>query len=132
MQDFANFFSSQPSSVMNAMVFWSGTGQPDSVTFANAKSRNSLEILIGDKWERFQKDKSLSSEAYWNTWDDAVAGFWDLASQACAEASTGIVYVYITPDRDADQRNQFTPDMSRPQCMTCWFRKEKPALINNR
>lgn len=60
-----------------------------------------------------------------------MAGFWDLASQACAEASTGIVYVYMTPDRDADQRNQFTPDMSRPQCTTCWFRKEKPALINN-
>ena len=108
------------------MVFWSGTGQPESVSFAKSKGRYTLEMLIGDKWQYYQKVKAQGG--YWPNWDAAIAGFWDIASQACARASRGEVYVYMLPQKDVDQQQE---DPTRGNCRTCWFRKEKPALLVN-
>ena len=107
---------------MNSMVFWSGMGRDAAEAFATSKDRNTLEMLVGNNWKQFQNP----SGGCWDNWGAAIAGFWDLASQACAEASRGEVYVYMLPQRDVDQQQN---DPSRGHCRTCWYRREKPALI---
>lgn len=126
--DFQQFFASEPqkSKMNNGMVFWSGTGIEPSQDFARSKGRNTLEMLIGDNWSHFQTD--IDNGGYWQNWDAAVAGFWNLASEACAQASTGEVYVLMTPDREAAQQQS---DPTRSTCGTCWYLKEKPALLTN-
>lgn len=104
------------------MVFWSGMGPEAAAAFAKSKGRYTMEMLVGDNWKEFQKP----SGGHWPSWAAAVAGFWDLISQACARASRGEVLVYMLPQGDLDQQQD---DPSRGNCGTCWYRKEKPALI---
>lgn len=102
------------------MVFWSGVGDPAARDFAKSKGRNTLEMLIGDRWAEFQKPIAEGGSK-WNSWEDTIAGFWDLAAAACANFATGEVWVYMTKDVMDDQ--------TRPNCPKCWYREEKPRLI---
>ena len=117
-QDFEDFFKTLADK-SGSMVFWSGVGDQPARAFARANNRNTLEMLIGDKWTEFQKPKS--DGGVWDSWEDAIAGFWDLASKACANFASGEVYVYMT--------EEVMDDQTRPTCGKCWYREEKPALI---
>lgn len=124
-KDFEQFFAKEPQkSRMDKMVFWSGTGMDDSIKFARSYHRYTLEMLIGDHWKEYQ---SGDANGYWKSWPAAIAGFWDLASEACAEASKGEVFVYLKGQNDVDQQQ----DPTNGNCGTCWYRQEKPALLKN-
>ncbi|KAH8648736.1 hypothetical protein BGZ60DRAFT_534877 [Tricladium varicosporioides] len=101
------------------LVFWSGVGIAESQEFARATGRQTLEMILGKAWKRYQ---GIQAEGgHWPDWPAAITGFWDPAFQACAQYATGEVFFYSTRDVLEDQ--------TRPTCPKCWYRKEKPALI---
>lgn len=102
------------------MVFWSGVDEAAARDFAKTVGRNTLEMLIGDRWAEFQKHMAKGGSR-WHSWNEAVAGFWDLAAAACADFATGEVYVYMTREAMIEQTD--------PVCEKCWYREEKPRLI---
>ena len=120
--DFDAFFASEPQkSKMSGMVYWSGTGPDAAEAFAKSKGRQTLEMLIGDNWLEYQNEL-LPSGKLW-----AKDEFWDPASAACAEASTGEVYVLLTFARDIEQQQS---DPTNSKCDSCWYQQEKPNLIS--
>ena len=108
------------------MVFWSGTGQDDADAFARSKGRVTLNILLKDTWREFQSYKAKDSHFHWDTWPQAVAGFWDPLSAAAARASVDEVYVLMSPAYNNEQMGE---DNSN-KCATCWYRMEKPTLVS--
>lgn len=103
------------------IVFWSGVGIENSQKFARERNRYTLEMLLKKNWAYFQTDKAHGG--YWNTWDEAVTGFWDVASEALAELAIDTVMAFFTLEREEEQKH--------PNCKRCWYRIEKPVLVNS-
>jgi hypothetical protein len=109
-QDFVTFFKArQRTTNLGKLVFWSGVGIAESQRFAKANGCQILEMILGNNWQQFQ---GVQPQGYWPNWPTAIANFWDLASQACAEYATGEAFSYAP--------REVAKDQTRPTCPKCW------------
>jgi hypothetical protein len=113
--DFLDFFQGDPEvkDKHDKLLFWSGvedivvdnkTGAVNptcSRAVAENKKRYTLNMLIGERWTKFQRHNNSESkwgkivkDGHWANWPEARANFWIPASRALACFATGEVINY--------------------------------------
>ncbi|KAK2750713.1 hypothetical protein FQN57_002786 [Myotisia sp. PD_48] len=118
LEDFRAFFKVRK---QTQACFWSGIRAEEAAEFARAHGRHTLEMLVGNHWLEYRLFQPFG---YWLNWPEAVEKFWRIAAQAFAEVAFEEVFVYMSTQTAAYQR--------QPESDTCWYQIEKPELLRSK
>jgi hypothetical protein len=137
--DFLDFFESKyaQNNTCEMLLFWSGmvasekgdTPWPNSrcaPTFAARNGRFTLEMLLGNRWEKFQKPNYpgyLDATHKDENWGALIREFFVPASRAFACFATGNIAAFSTEARWTKKDEKFSGSV--------WWNTEKPVVIES-